>query len=129
MNNEYPCVTLNKNNGETCGSKEFFSEGKLGGKEEEQLRDQKRKQRKTNNNKNKDQQDLAEEVPTNIACRLSPRPLSYTFRWVASWVTSVFQGESISSNPLPTSRRDYCTINQQSSPAAKYMERSISQER
>lgn len=43
MNNEYPCVTLNKNNGETCGSKEFFSEGKLGGKEEEQLRDQKKK--------------------------------------------------------------------------------------
>lgn len=51
MNNEYPCVSLNKNNGKTCGSKEFFSEGKLEGKEGEQLRDQKRKQRKTNNNK------------------------------------------------------------------------------
>lgn len=68
----------------------FFSERKIGRKEKEQLGGQKRKQTTTTT---KDQQQELVKVPTNLACRLSPRLLGSIPRRVTGFLDLCFSRE------------------------------------
>lgn len=67
----------------------FFSGRKIGRKEKEQLGGQKRKTTTTT----KDQQQELVKVPTNLACRLSPRLLGSIPRRVTGFLDLCFSRE------------------------------------
>lgn len=59
----------------------FSVKEKLGGKRRHNWEPKKKTKENKQQQQKDQQQELVEEVPTNMACRLSPRLLGSTLRW------------------------------------------------